>query len=55
MDADAAAGEDMALAINDDGVDGDRDGDGDGDGDGGWCDAAAGVDMDAADETGEGW
>ena len=49
MDADAAAGEDAALAVDDDGgPGGDRDG-----GDGGWCNAA--VDLDAADESGEGW
>ena len=47
MDADAAAGEDAALAVDDDGGDS-----GDGD-DGGWCNAA--VDIDAADESGEGW
>ena len=49
MDADAAAGEDAALAVDDEGgPGGDRDG-----GDGGWCNAA--VDLDAADESGEGW
>lgn len=38
MDADAAAGEDAALAVDDDG---------------GRCNAA--VDLDAVDESGEGW